>query len=269
MYCRRLIKQHSIIFIIFITLFFSCNTNGCTQSREEKKERYERLYQAVKKFDIAGVKELLQERLDPNMCEGEGWGSNNPLDVLTRSYYDTYWRSLKGEDVPEPPADITIFKLLLERKVKLKRRPYVWNRVKAYGRETTDYILKLPEKTREEGIRVTREEAEEEVRAVINDVNRLLFALLEAGADPDQLGSLYPYYRGNNGWMNDKAAQREFAQGTRPVNEAIKKGMVWESQVDLLLRYVKLDEASLEAARESGDPGMVEKINRLWEEQQK
>jgi hypothetical protein len=45
--------------------------------------------------------------------------------------------------------------------------------------------------------------------------------------------------------------------------------MVWESQVDLLLRYVKLDEASLEAARESGDPGMVEKINRLWEEQQK
>jgi hypothetical protein len=267
-YSRGLIIKKYIF--IFIALLFSCNTKGCTQSnREEKKERYERLYQAVKKFDVAGVKKLLQERLDPNMCEGEGWGSNNPLDVLTRNYYDTYWCALRGENVPKPPADLAIFNLLLERKVKLKRRPYVWNRIRAYGKETTDYILKLPEKTKDEGIRVTREEAEREVQAVIHDVNRLLAALLEAGADPDQLGSSYPYYSWNNSWMNDKAAQKEFSQGTRPINEAIKKGMVWESQVDLLLRYVKLDEASLEAARESGDPAMVEKINRLWEEQQK
>jgi hypothetical protein len=224
------------------------------------------LYQAVKKYDVAGVKELLQGKgkLDPNMCEGEGWGTNNPLDVLTRNYYDTYWRALRGEDVTEP-ADIAIFTLLLARKVKLKRRPYVWNRVKAYGREITDYILALPEKTKEERISVTREEAEKEALAIINDVNRLLAALLEAGADPDQLGRLYPY--SHEDWMTDKAARRAWAHGTRPINEAIKKGMVWESQVDLLLRYTSLDEASLEAAKESGDPAMVEKINRLWEEQ--
>jgi hypothetical protein len=226
------------------------------------------LYQAVKKYDAAGVKELLQGkgRLNPNICEGEGWASNNPLDVLTWNYYDTYWRALRGETAAEP-ADIAIFKLLLERKVKLKQRPYVWNRVRAYGREATDYILNLPEKTKDERIKVTREEAEKDVQAVINDVNRLLAALLEAGADPDQLGRLYPYT--NEDRMTDKEARSAWAHGTRAINEAIKKGMVWESQVDLLLRYVKLDEASMEAARESGDPGMVEKINRLWEEQQK
>jgi hypothetical protein len=67
--------------------------------------------------------------------------------------------------------------------------------------------------------------------------------------------------------FSDEEANAYFVQGTRPVNEAIKKGMVWESQVDLLLQYTGLDEASLEVARESGDPAMIGKINRLWIEQ--
>jgi hypothetical protein len=94
--------------------------------------------------------------------------------------------------------------------------------------------------------------------------------LIEGGADPDKRGHPYPYTLGEEAcYISDEEANTYFAKGTRPVNEAIKKGMVGESQADLLLRYVKLDEASLEAARESGDPGMVEKINRLWEEQRK
>jgi hypothetical protein len=136
------------------------------------------------------------------------------------------------------------------------------------GRGFTDYILRLPEKTKDERIQVTEEEAKREAWAVVHNASRLLAALLEAGADPDQLGSSSPY-NWTDGWMDDKGAQIRFAQGTRPLNEAIKKGMVWESQVDLLLKYTSLDEASLDAARESGDPGMVEKIEKLWNEQRK
>jgi hypothetical protein len=264
MYRQRSIKTY---LVIVTALILSCHITSCAQWRAERKEKYERLYHAVKNFDVAGVKELLQEKLNPNICEGDGWRLNNPLDVLTWNYYDTYWRPLRGENVPEPPADIAIFKLLLERKVDLKRRPYVWNRVTVYGRETTDYILALPEKTKDERIKVTREEAEAEAQAVINGANRLLAALLEAGADPDKLGHSYPYSVGTDNWMDDKVAQREFAKGTRAINEAIKKGMVWESQVDLLLQYTTMDEDSLKAAEESGDPGMMEKIERLWEAQ--
>jgi hypothetical protein len=265
----RSLLRHGILFVSF-ALLFSCSIKSYSQRQAEKKEKYERLYQAVMKFDVAEVKDLLlQERLNPNICEGIGWRSNNPLDVLIRNYYDTYWRSRLGENVPEPPPDVAIFNLLRQRRVNLKRRPYVWNRVKAYGRESTDHILELPEKTKDERIKVTREEAEKEARAVVDNANRLLAALLEAGADPDRLGHSYPYFSSYSGWMNDKVARREFARGTRAINEAIKKGIVWESQVDLLLRYTKLDKSSLEAAQESGDPAMIEKINKLWMEQGK
>ena len=46
--------------------------------------------------------------------------------------------------------------------------------------------------------------------------------------------------------------------------EAIKKGMKWESQVDLLLKYgATLDESCLEAAKLSGDEDMIKKIEKL------
>jgi len=67
--------------------------------------------------------------------------------------------------------------------------------------------------------------------------------------------------------INYEEASEYFAKGTRPLYEAIKKGMRWESQVDLLLQYTTLDEDSLKAARESKDPAMIAKITRLWNEQ--
>jgi len=67
--------------------------------------------------------------------------------------------------------------------------------------------------------------------------------------------------------MTEEEANEYHAKGTRPINEAIKKGMRWESQVDLLLQYTTLDEDSLEAAKESKEPAMIEKINKLWNEQ--
>jgi hypothetical protein len=68
--------------------------------------------------------------------------------------------------------------------------------------------------------------------------------------------------------MTDERAAKYFARGTRPVNEAIKKGMRWESQVDLLLQYTTLDKDSLKAARQSKDKAMVQKIKKLWKEQE-
>ena len=43
--------------------------------------------------------------------------------------------------------------------------------------------------------------------------------------------------------------------------------MNWESQVDILLEYTKLDEASLVAAQESRDLAMEAKIAALWRKQ--
>ena len=57
---------------------------------------------------------------------------------------------------------------------------------------------------------------------------------------------------------------------TSPIYEAIKKGMVWESQVDLLLEYgAILDESCLDAAKLSGDEAMIKKVKTLLELQGK
>jgi hypothetical protein len=96
----------------------------------------------------------------------------------------------------------------------------------------------------------------------------VLEAFLKAGADPDKRGHPYPYsYEAMRNRITDEEADEYFAQGTRPINEAIKKGIRWERQVDLLLQYTVLDEDSLIAARESRDPAMIEKITKLWDEQ--
>jgi hypothetical protein len=70
----------------------------------------------------------------------------------------------------------------------------------------------------------TQEEADEEKLSFVADNNRLLKASLEAGADPDKLGHPIPYstsreYR----YISDEEANAFFAQGTRAINEAIKK----------------------------------------------
>jgi len=100
--------------------------------------------------------------------------------------------------------------------------------------------------------------------------NRVIQAFIDAGADPDMRGSPKPFEHviTNVFFMNDWIASLYYRKGTRPINEAIKKGMEWESQVDLLLKYVKLDKDSLAAAQESGDPAMIDKITRLWDDQE-
>ena len=105
-----------------------------------------------------------------------------------------------------------------------------------------------------------------QIETYVKDANRVLRALLEAGADPDKLGHPYPFgFDWKVPFLTDKKANKYFAQGTRAINEAIEKGIIWESQVDLLLKYTSLDEESLKAADRSNDPAMIEKIQKLWQ----
>ena len=68
--------------------------------------------------------------------------------------------------------------------------------------------------------------------------------------------------------MTGEEAMQYFssAEATTPLYEAIKKGIEWESQVNLLLEYgAKLDDSCLIAAKLSGDEAMVKKIEKFLE----
>jgi hypothetical protein len=226
----------------------------------EERTRFINLYKAVHELDAVKVKEYLDQGYDPDRCLGvEGWESNNPLNMVARSFYKTYGRRKRGEPIPSPTPDIAVMQALLAGGANINKLPYVWLLV--YERDNF-FIEPIPKRS------ATQEEADEEIKSFIGDANRLVKAFLEAGADPDKLGHPYPFGREvAEKEFTDEEADTYFAQGTRAINEAIKKGMWWESQVDLLLEYTSLDEDSLKAAEESGDPAMVEKIQRLWREQ--
>ena len=225
------------------------------------------LYNAVYSRRTEWVKQILTNGVDPNYCRGEsGWADSNPLNVVSESFYNTYYLRQSGKQIPDPALDLVVFQLLTEAGAEINMRPYIWNRVYLYNNQDIDSI-KRQRKFANESLEPVI--VQEQFDCFVADANRLLEAFLIAGADPDKLGHPYPYseeamYAG----IDDRQANEYFAQGTRAINEAIKKGIIWESQVDLLLQYTKLDEDSLIAAEESGDRAMIEKINRLWEIQQ-
>jgi hypothetical protein len=226
-------------------------------SREERFKLWD-MYWAVETLDAAEVERLLEEGGDPNHCLGEiGWYNWTPLNVLVRTFYASYVRIRQGEEIPDPIPDVAVLRLLIDAGADINAWPYIWCRVFSYHRtQAHEPLTKTPE------------EAEAELAGLVRDANRLIEGLLKAGADPDKLGHPYPYsIKATYAKLGNEEAERYFAKGTRAVNEAIKKGMVWESQVDLLLQYTTLDKGSLKAARASKDPGMVEKINKLWKEQ--
>jgi hypothetical protein len=224
---------------------------------------YNAIWSSNSEDDVKWVEELLAKGADPNKCRGEvGWIEVNPLDVLMESFYNTYYRNKTEGD----PPDIAIFKLLVEAGADIDKRPYIWHRVYLYNQK---YLKDIKNSLGRSPEYSTPEAKQKEMETFVLDANRLLEAFLEAGADPDKPGHPYPYsYEAYLAGMNEKKANWYFSQGTRAINVAIAKGIMWESQVDLLLHYTKLDEESLLAAERSNDPVMVEKIKRLWEEQQ-
>lgn len=202
--------------------------------------------------------------LDPDYCLGEcGWGDSNPLAVVSEGFYTTYYRTLRGDSIPDPTPDIATLQALVTGGADVNKRPYIWDRV---YRHTNKRLNNKWKSARVDGKPVGVEE--DVKRYYIRDVNRIIAAFLKAGADPDLLGHPYPFsYEAMKAKITDEQAQEYFSKGTRAINEAIAKGMAWESQVDLLLEYTQLDEESLEAAKRSNDPEMVKKIQILWQKQ--
>ena len=261
---------------ILIVLFQSCqfevkeftkpfDSDELKEMTQEDKQWL--LYRTIKVLDCESVDFLLENGADPNCCLGDcGWATSNPIGVVTHSYYDTYWRYFYGDidELKEPLPDELALSILVKSGADINKRPYVWQRV--YEISNQDIASKWEDRPTNDGV---REGIYEDMRDyTIKDANRVLKTLLELGADPDMLGHPYPFsYEAMEAGITDKQAKKYFEKGTRAINEAIEKGMAWESQVDLLLQYTYLDEESLNAAQRSGDPEMIKKIQKLWEKQ--
>ena len=276
-------KKILFILILFPILLSSCNlkrsiTNSTTEHVKEKipieeARRRTALYYAIRTDQTDEIKGYLEEGYDPNKSLGEYYGDSNPLNVVSRNLYNTYTRFSSGREIPDPPPDVAILQLLIKAGADVNERPYIWCQVFTWNNLFLELKAErknlsrtgMPPSTNAQWEEYNNEKIIEPIY-FINDANRVLEALLKAGADPNKKGHPYPYSHDGRK-VTDEEANEYFAKGTKPINEAIKKGMRWESQVDLLLQYTTLDEDSLKAAKDSKDQGMIEKITDLWNAQ--
>ena len=234
-------------------------------------------YNAVYRCDYVWTENHLKAGYDPNKCIGDaGWYDSNPLKVLCENLMGDY-DEIRVDNhyehkYPIEYSSINLFYLFLEYGVDINRLPYVWQRVYSFDNSELDdwweYEVRktmIPEDKKE-----TREQRDSEF---IYDANLLLEALLKAGANPNMKGHPFPYSHSLKVlFFTDRIAFKYFnsPEATTPLYEAIKKGMRWESQVDLLLEYgATLDESCLEAAKLSGEQEMVDKIEKLMIRQKK
>ncbi|MGI5174081.1 hypothetical protein H0R92_10860 [Treponema sp. OMZ 840] len=223
-------------------------------------------YVAVYREDVEWVQKHLEAGYNPNKCRGEaGWYDSKPLKVLVEQLIGAY-KPRHENGVVIYPA-IEIFNLLTKYGANVNQLPYVWDRIHTYDNVRLNRLLKFCDE--DQSSHRTAERMKEDEDREIENINRLLNALLQAGADPNMKGHPFPFGRSKRLlFFTDKKAFKYFnsAEATTPLYEAIKKGIRWESQVDLLLDYgALLDESCLEAARLSGDKEMIEKIDKLWQ----
>jgi hypothetical protein len=291
-------KKALLTLILFSMVFASCNMReveislsllkrivGSLEEQQEgwqeemltseERQRQMDLRWAVATNDVDKVKQYMEEGYDPNRSrDEEGWISGTPLNIIARFFTNTYIEFRLG-GMTDPPSDVEMLQLLVEAGADVNRRPYIWCTVHTWDNRHLDSITERESfwyngqrPFGETEMKRLEDEKAMELSYFLKDANRMIEAFLKAGADPDKLGHPYPYsLAAKRKGITDKEADEYFAKGTRPINEAIKKGMRWESQVDLLLQYTTLDEDSLKAARESKDRAMIKKIKELWNEQ--
>lgn len=217
-------------------------------------------YDSIYRRDVTHVKELLEEGINPNKCRGEaGWVDSNPLKIVSEGFEDTIFSEKKDNF-----KDVQLFNLLVDYGANINQLPYIWARVYTWGNEELEDSLESINKHHKNEIG-----GRDPTVWFVNDSNRLIKAMLERGMNPNMKGHPVPYTHSLKLlFFTDKIAFKYFnsSKSTTPLYEAIKKGIRWESQVDLLLEYgAILDESCLEAARLSGDEAMLQKITALIE----
>ena len=209
------------------------------------------------------VKDYLAAGLDPDYCLKmyDGWQFRNPLmlfcsDFLLLSYYE--------KDYILPNYDVEVFNQLINAGADINKYPYIWANVYLHN----DDMIRIFKRDHEN----SENDVETFIPCYISDCNRSLKMFLDAGADVNRKGSPVPFEKNICEKISEAKIQKYFnsPDSTSPIYEAIKKGMVWESQVDLLLEYgAILDESCLDAAKLSGDEAMIKKVKTLLELQGK
>lgn len=229
----------SLIFVLLV-LFTSC-AGKIEKEVDEISQYYEEIgitilklynrefYEALLTHNVEKTRVFLDAGYDPDNCFFPGcvWEEGNPLLVVSFKW---------------GPSDNVedMIRLLVEYGADINRLPYIWRRVNFFDNESEK-----------------------------ENSNRVIKALLDNGADPNLKGLFAPFDEGKYFsyiTMTEKKARKKFKskKATTPLYEAIKKGMRWESQVDLLLEYGALvDKSCLEAAKLSGDDQMIKKIERI------
>ena len=152
-------------------------------------------YVAVYREDVKWVQKHLEAGYNPNKCRGEaGWYDSKPLKVLIEQLIGAYKSYIEGSVVIYP--SIEVFKLLTKYGVNVNQLPYVWDRIHKYDNAYLNRILKYDKD------KLTAENTNK--KDEIQDINRLLEALLDAGADPntEPIGHFFqdmlPYYKWGN-----------------------------------------------------------------------
>lgn len=257
------------IFVFAITFAFIQGLFCEEDFRTSLSKHY--FYNAVYRCDYVWTENHLKAGYDPNKCVGDaGWYDSNPLKILC-GYVIGVYDTKEVDNHYEHEENIKykgldIFYLLLKYNADVNRLPYIWQRVYCLDNQRLNrwWEYEKEDKMIPDDKKKTREQTDKEY---IYDANILLEALLKAGANPNMKGHPFPYSHSLKVvFFTDRIAFKYFnsPEATTPLYEAIKKGMRWESQVDLLLEYgATLDESCLEAAKLSGEQEMIDKIEKL------
>ncbi|MBR4790086.1 MAG: hypothetical protein IK024_04245 [Treponema sp.] len=270
---RKCIYITSLIFISLV-LYTSC-AGKIEKEVDELAQKYEELditnpiskltkedyFKALLTHNVEKTRVFLDANYDPNRCVVliGNWEEYNPLLVVVSNRFSCWDVNTNTRKDLETYDDVELINLLAEYGADVNLLPYIWKRVYV---DSNDFIKSRTEHFPEDI-------AAEKTLCLIEDSNRVIKALLDNGADPNYKGHPAPFDEDNYFYyisMTVKKARRKFKskKATTPLYEAIKKGMRWESQVDLLLEYGALvDKSCLEAAKLSGDDQMIKKIERI------